>query len=70
MLITLKHTLNKKLKVRNEITRIHGYVKLHIPVSKYFITIQKILLRENHEIIKTDENIGKQLNCAEVAEMI
>lgn len=45
-------------------------MKLHIPVSKYFITIQKILLRENHEIIKTDENIGKQLNCAEVAEMI
>lgn len=48
----------------------HGYVKRHVPVSNYFIIIQKILLKENHEIIKIDENTGKQLNCAEVVEMI
>lgn len=69
MLITLKRTLNKKLKVKNEITWIHGYAKLHITVSKYFISIRKILLK-NHEIIKIDENTGKQLNCAEVVAMI
>ena len=51
LLITLKRTLNKKLKVKNEITWIHGYAKLHITVSKYFISIRKILLKKswNHK---------------------
>ena len=28
------------------------------------------IVKKNHEIIKIDENIGKQLNCAEVVAMI
>ena len=66
MLITLKRTLNKKLKLKNEVTRIcemtHTSVKLFHNHTENTV--------ENHEIIKIDENIGKQLNCAEVVEMI